>query len=196
MWTQGSRCRFAFPGAPNPRICSILRFGKQISSNFPGTFPEFSSRTLGQTLKTATPFSSHEFSYEKCSEIFPEIFEPLFCGSEKIPGKFPPNFPLNFPNFPAKIKKKLHRRASAGAQGEPMFRQKNEHKDSLFGPRGCRVGWGSKKFVRFPSSKVCFALGFEGGRLGCPGMSWTPEVCYKRAQRAPGSEKFNHERQC
>ena len=23
-------------------------------------------------------FSSHEFSYEKCSEIFPEIFEPLF----------------------------------------------------------------------------------------------------------------------
>ena len=50
-------------------------------------------------------FSSHEFSYEKCSEIFPEIFEPLFCGSEKIPGKFPPNFPLNFPNFPAKNKK-------------------------------------------------------------------------------------------
>ena len=30
-------------------------------------------------------FSSHEFSYEKCSEIFPEIFEPLFCGSEKSP---------------------------------------------------------------------------------------------------------------
>ena len=52
-------------------------------------------------------FSSHEFSYEKCSEIFPEIFEPLFCGSEKIPGKFPPNFPLNFPNFPAKNQKKF-----------------------------------------------------------------------------------------
>ena len=30
-------------------------------------------------------FSSYEFSYEKCSEIFPEIFEALFCGSEKIP---------------------------------------------------------------------------------------------------------------
>ena len=28
---------------------------------------------------------SYEFSYEKCSDIFPEIFEPLFCGSEKIP---------------------------------------------------------------------------------------------------------------
>ena len=52
-------------------------------------------------------FSSHEFSHEKCSEIFPENFEPLFCGSEKIPGKFPPNFPLNFPNFPAKNKKKF-----------------------------------------------------------------------------------------
>ena len=52
-------------------------------------------------------FSSHEFSYEKCSEIFPENFEPLFCGSEKIPGKFPPNFPLNFPNFPAKNRKKI-----------------------------------------------------------------------------------------
>ena len=52
-------------------------------------------------------FSSHEFSYEKCSEIFPEFFEPLFCGSERIPGKFPPNFPLNFPNFPAKNQKKI-----------------------------------------------------------------------------------------
>ena len=27
----------------------------------------------------------HEFSHEKCSEIFPEVFEPLFCGSKKIP---------------------------------------------------------------------------------------------------------------
>ena len=64
--------------------------------------------------------SSHEFSDEKCSEIVPEMFEPLFCGSEKIPGKFPPKFPLNFPNFPAKNQKKIHRRASAGAQGEGM----------------------------------------------------------------------------
>ena len=29
-------------------------------------------------------FELYEFSYERCSEIFPEIFEPLFCGSEKI----------------------------------------------------------------------------------------------------------------
>ena len=26
-------------------------------------------------------FASYEFSYERCSEIFPEIFAPLFCGS-------------------------------------------------------------------------------------------------------------------
>ena len=30
-------------------------------------------------------FLRHEFSHEKCSEMFPEIFEPLFCGSGKIP---------------------------------------------------------------------------------------------------------------
>ena len=52
-------------------------------------------------------FSSHEFSYEKCSEILSEIFEPLFCGSGNIPGKFPPNFPLNFPNFPLNFPKKF-----------------------------------------------------------------------------------------
>ena len=52
--------------------------------------------------------SSHEFSYEKCSEIFPEIFEALFCGSEKIPRKFPPNFPLNSLQISLrKIKKKF-----------------------------------------------------------------------------------------
>ena len=35
---------------------------------------------------------SYEISDEKCSEIFSEMFEPLFCGSEKNPVKFPPNF--------------------------------------------------------------------------------------------------------
>ena len=30
-------------------------------------------------------FVSYEFSYEKYSEIFPEMFEPSFCASEKIP---------------------------------------------------------------------------------------------------------------
>ena len=58
-------------------------------------------------------FSRHEFSRDKCSEIFPEYFEPLFRGSEKtrkIPAKFPANFPPP--------QKTIHRRASAGAQGE------------------------------------------------------------------------------
>ena len=55
-------------------------------------------------------FARHEFSHEKCSEIFPEFFEPLFCGSEKIP--------QNSRQISRKISlpkiKKNHRRASAG----------------------------------------------------------------------------------
>ena len=59
-------------------------------------------------------FSRHEFSHEKCSDIFPEIFEPYSVGqkrSHKIPAKFPAKFPY-------KKSRKIHRRASAGAQGE------------------------------------------------------------------------------
>ena len=55
--TQGSR-EVAFPSARNPRICSILRVGKFLSSNFPGTFPEFSLGTPEQTPETATAFST------------------------------------------------------------------------------------------------------------------------------------------
>ena len=42
--------RFAFPGARNPRICSIWRFGK----NFPAIFPELSSSRgyPGQKLRS------------------------------------------------------------------------------------------------------------------------------------------------
>ena len=51
---------------------------------------------------------------------FPEIFEPLFCGSEKNPRKIPSKFPTTFSKFPCEKSKKNHRRASAGAQGERM----------------------------------------------------------------------------
>ena len=51
-------------------------------------------------------FSRHEFSHEKCSEMFPDTFEPL---------KLPPNFSQN---FPPQNQKRIHRRASAGAPGE------------------------------------------------------------------------------
>ena len=39
---------------------------------------------LQSELCTKDFFLSYEFSYEKCPDIFPEIFEPSFCGSEKI----------------------------------------------------------------------------------------------------------------
>ena len=41
-------------------------------------------------------FSSSAFLYEKCYEMFPDIFKPFICGSEKsrkIPAKFPAKFP-------------------------------------------------------------------------------------------------------
>ena len=41
-----------------------------------------------QIVKVArlqSEFCTKDFSREKCSELFSEIFEPLFCGSEKIP---------------------------------------------------------------------------------------------------------------
>ena len=47
---------------------------------------------------------------------FPEMFEPLFCGFEKI-GKIPVNFPAE---FPCQESKKCHQRASAGVQGEQL----------------------------------------------------------------------------
>ena len=46
--------------------------------------------------------SRREISREKCSEIFPEMFEPLFCGSEKIrklPAKLPSPPPKNGGSF-------------------------------------------------------------------------------------------------
>ena len=51
--------------------------------------------------------SRHEFSHEKASENFPDIFEPLFCGSEKsrqIHAKFPANVPPKYQkNSPTSI---------------------------------------------------------------------------------------------
>ena len=52
-------------------------------------------------------FRATNFLTKNAPKFSPEIFERLFCGSEKNPGKFPPNFPLNFPNFPAKNQKKF-----------------------------------------------------------------------------------------
>ena len=57
--TQGS----GFPAGllfPVPEILEFVAFcdSSNFSSNFPGTFPEFSRRTPEQTAETATAFSS------------------------------------------------------------------------------------------------------------------------------------------
>ena len=93
-------------------------------------------------------FLSYEFSHEKCSENFPEIFEPLFCGSEKsrkIPAKIPTK-------FPSQKSKKIHRRASAGAQGEDL-RSQGSGKEGWGG--GCGPARGCAKLEPF----VLLALG-------------------------------------
>ena len=53
---------------------------------------------------------------------FPEIFEPLFCGSEKSPENSL-RISTKFSKFPCEKSKKIHRRASAGAQGEQNDRE-------------------------------------------------------------------------
>ena len=80
--TQGSR-QVAFPSAWNPRICSISRFRKTFFSNFPATFPEFSSGTPEQTSETATVLSFLVVFFDFLvflSEEFPCFFEcfPFF----------------------------------------------------------------------------------------------------------------------
>ena len=52
------------------------------------------------------------FQAKRSSEVFPKSFEPFFCGSTKIPRNSCQNS-----KFPCRKSRKIHRRASAGAQG-------------------------------------------------------------------------------
>ena len=63
-------------------------------------------------------FRATNFVTKNAPKFSPKFLSLCSVGPEKNPAKFPPNFPLNFPNLPAKNKKKIHRRASAGAQGD------------------------------------------------------------------------------
>ena len=86
--------------------CSLLRLVTEISASFWGmhvacVLSAFGLKTL-HSLKVACLqselcvkyifFKATNFSYEKCSENFPEMFEPLFV-VQKRPAKFPPKFP-------------------------------------------------------------------------------------------------------
>ena len=59
-------------------------------------------------------FLSYEFS---CPEIFPEFLSLSSVGQKKS-RKIPAKFPTKFPKFPCEKSRKIHRRASAGAQRE------------------------------------------------------------------------------
>ena len=89
--------------------CTICRFTKR---GTPKNHPEFLRWHVCRVNFARETFLGYEFSYEKCSEIFPEIF----CGSEeksrKIPAKFPTKIPCE------KSKKFTDELLSAGAQGE------------------------------------------------------------------------------
>ena len=84
-------------------------------------------------------FEARIFS-RKMLRNFPEFFEPLFCGSEK----FPQNSSLNFPqNFPPQNQNKIHRRASAGAQGEHCLKLKTRLREPAPGIHYCLCKPGS-----------------------------------------------------
>ena len=88
------------------------------SEQIPSGDPKFLGWHVCRTeVCTKDFFSRHEISHGKCSEISPEIVETLVCGSEKIPENSRQiSCNISLP----KITKKIHRRASAGAQGEQI----------------------------------------------------------------------------
>ena len=90
------------------------------------------------------------------------------CGSDKNPAEFPPKFP---PKFPPQNPKKIHRRASAGAQGEPK-RKALRLKKSLGTPAGCLHGT-------------------PGGRISCRLLLWGARLRGRTATQhsKKGSEK-------
>ena len=66
VWTQASR-QVYLSRCPKSRNLQHFAIREKFSSNFPGTFPEFSSRTPEQTPETATAFS--EFSENEVSDF-------------------------------------------------------------------------------------------------------------------------------
>ena len=100
MGTRSRQCgpkvpgRFAFPGARNPRICSISRFGKIIPEIFPGLSRGFPREPPQQTPETATAFSSFltHVPFLACLE-----FLDSFCRKEFL--AFFGRCPLLFPGI-------------------------------------------------------------------------------------------------
>ena len=65
------RGRFAFPGARNPRICSISRFGKTLFQQFSRDFPGvFLGKPHTETPETARAFSSFLIVFVFSADVF------------------------------------------------------------------------------------------------------------------------------
>ena len=124
--------RFAFPGARNPRICSIWRFGKifpaifpEFSRNFPPELPQRPQKQPQPAKRLSCKQEASNCKQKNCIQICSEL---RFC-YEKDPN-FPKIWSLYFvyekkPRdsrqisriiSQRKVKKKKQRLASAGAQ--------------------------------------------------------------------------------
>ena len=57
--------------------------------------------------------------------IFPRNVWAVVLWVRKNPRKIPSKFPTKFSKFPCKKSKKIHRRASAGAQGEELIHRRD-----------------------------------------------------------------------
>ena len=75
-------------------------------------FPVHGLARLQNEVGTKYVFSRHELSHKKGSKNYPEMFEPLNCGSENTPQNFPPTFPTK--NFRKITDKLLQERREKG----------------------------------------------------------------------------------
>ena len=121
----------------------------------------FASNHLGENLAhLQSQFCTKDFFevrilLRKMLRNFPrKICEPLFCGSEKKTRKIPSKFPTNFSKFPCEKSKEIHRRASAGAQGEHLG-------ENLSG-----FGWFCCEILSEPSRKLVVRAQVSGGPFG------------------------------
>ena len=74
--------------------CSAFPGSSPLAKPSQGTMQIHLGGTSAEGILARTIFfRARIYSREKCSEISPEMFEPLFCGSRTIPAKIPGRSP-------------------------------------------------------------------------------------------------------